>query len=255
MLLALLTVAVAAPPGPAWRFDARVIEGDVRVLPVIDQTVDLTHRRDTFIGAGLTPPQQELRQRRERQLTKVPGALALSIPGAVQREIGHAWGGSFVPGAWPVGQKRAVENALGDPTRLDDALAALGRRSSADGVLVTWVESWTATPLSAIALPGDIVTTEVGPVVVDHDVEPYAITARVGTALVAGDGEIVLRYVDTFDTVLDADGQHDAGRVLARSLAHELALVWPTDPALFDGGPGWQESYDRLSSGGVTAAP
>jgi hypothetical protein len=68
--------------------------------------------------------------------------------------------------------------------------------------------------------------------VVDHRDEPYRVVARAGLALVASDGEVVVRYADTFETVLNERSDADqAARVLARALVAEVATLW-SDPKM-----------------------
>ena len=98
-----------------------------------------------------------------------------------------------------------------------------------------WTASLRGEPVSNQGLPGDLVTTDAGPVIVDHGEEVYRVRARVGLALVAPDGEVVVRYVDTYEALLsDRADPAQAARDLARDLAAQVALIWPTDRRLLD---------------------
>jgi hypothetical protein len=73
----------------------------------------------------------------------------------------------------------------------------------------------------------------------DPSDEPYLVSARLCMALVASDGEVVVRYEDRFEGVLSGpDGVHRAGRELARALASEVTKVWAVDPRLMEHEPG-----------------
>ena len=109
----------------------------------------------------------------------------------------------------------------------DRLFGEVARSVGGQGTLFTWVDHLDGVPLTAQAFPGQILETPRGPYMVDHGDEPYLVTASVGMALVASDGEVVLRYHDTFETVLS--GRYTTERAaadVARRLATEVAKVW-----------------------------
>jgi len=168
----------------------------------------------------------------------VPQQLALYLPGAVNGELGTASEAAFRPGRFPLGGRDRLTSALKGRGDLDVALSSVARGMHGEAVLFTWITGLHGEPLTAEAFPGDIVETEVGPVVVDHAQEPYRVTAGVGMALVSTDGEVVIRYADQFEAVLSGRrGASGVGRDLASALAHEVAMVWPCDPRLHYGEP------------------
>jgi len=225
-------------PSVSWDFAARPTYGEVRVLPVVADVEPQPLVQDTFLGAQLPGFRLASRAQRTRQLRAVPGAVGLALPGAVYGELGPAWQGHFRVGAFPSGGRDRFLAALRGRVDLEAALSDLARDIGGDASLFVWVDRLIGSPLSAEAFPGDIVRTDIGPVVVDHADEPYRVTARVGMALVASDGEVVLRYRDAFEAVLSQRSDPArVGREMARALAHEIAPVWPCDPRLVEAEP------------------
>jgi hypothetical protein len=225
-------VARAEHPSVSWDFQARAVPGEVRVLPALVDAAAPALSRESYVGAGIPVGREAVRRERTAQLARVPEAFAAALPGALNAAMGPSWGGDFAVGRYPAGARRALRAAVRGRADLPEALGRVGRGAGGEGALVTWVERIEARPITALGFAGEIVGTELGPVVVDHRAEPYRVVARVGVALVAADGDVVLRYRDTVETVLSADGPDAAARHLARDLAAELALVWPADPRL-----------------------
>jgi hypothetical protein len=226
-------------PTVSWDFAARPTYGEVRVLPVVTDLEPQVLVRETFLGSDLPGFRLASRARRTQELEAVPGAVGLALPGAVHGELGPSWDGHFRVGAFPNGGRERILAALRGRVDLETALSDLARNVGGDASLFVWVDRLVGSPLSAEAFPGDIVRTEIGPVVVDHSDEPYRVTARVGMALVASDGEVVLRYRDAFEAVLSRRSDPlRVGRELARALAREVAPVWPCDPRLAEPGAG-----------------
>ncbi len=244
-VLGLLTVGVAGcagkqvTPHQPWKFEARTTHGVVRVLPVLALAEAGEVPLEGYVGARLPWLREWLRGQRTAEVGRIPDAIGSTLPGAINGELGARWDGHFLGGRFAPGSRRAIRNALQGKGDLDQALSASAR--GLDGshgeraVLVTWVTRIDAEPLTARGFAGDIVQTSSGPVVLDHIEEPFLVDARLGMALVAHDGEVVLRYSDRFETVLSARrGASDAANDLARSLASEVAKVWATDPRLED---------------------
>jgi len=239
-LLPLFALLAGCGPKPSigaqpWRFEARTTHGIVRVLPVITTVGPQQVQLDSFVGAGLPWAREWLRARRTVEIDRVPVELGTALPGAVNGQLGSDWDGQFLNGHYPVGTRSALRAALRGRSDVDEALANTARGVDGSAVLLTWVTELDATPLTASGFPGEIVYTDTGPVVLDFIEEPYLIEARIGMALVAHDGEVVLRYTDHFSTVLSARRDaSDAARDLARALATEVEKVWAHDPRLED---------------------
>jgi len=231
-------VAPPRPPVLSWDFSARPTEGDVQVVPVLVDAVRLRLGEATWLGPE--PSVDRLRQRvdRTRQLAEVPTAVGIAVPGALAEALGGHWHGAFHVGALPSGGREHWLSAVHGRADLDATLGALARALGGDASLFVWVDRLQGQPLTATGLPGDLLRTDAGPVVVDHRAEPYRVQARIGVALVAADGEVVLRYVDTYDALLtERADPAQVGRDLARRLAEQVVRVWPTDPRLLAGEP------------------
>ena len=217
----------------AWTFEARRTAGEVRVVPVVDLHEPLALDRSTFVGLDLPWEREGVRRERTAQLAEIPEEVRLALPGAVNGELGRRWNGQFRVGSFPMGGHERVEAALRRGTDVDRVLEDLARAVGGQATLFTWVSDLSGRPLTAEGFPGDILETPRGPVVVDHWDEPYWVTASVGMALVTSDGEVVLRYADTYEAVLSARQTPDrVGRELAQGLAAEVVKVWAVDPRL-----------------------
>ena len=116
---------------------------------------------------------------------------------------------------------------------IDDYLGEMASRKQDVATLVSWVEDITATPITQEAAPGEMVQSDVGPILVNLFEESYRVRATVGMALVASDGEVILRYRDDFESILgEQRNPNRVGRDLAMSLAREITKMWPIDPRL-----------------------
>lgn len=236
--IALLLVGCAhpvpvGPPTLSWDFAARLTTGEVNVLPVLVDVPRTDMVRDTYLGSDLPWFRAESREVRTAQLEAVPGEVGMALPGAVGSALGSSWDATFRAGDWPRGHRDKMQAALRGKAGLDAELAEVARDMGGAATLVVWVDGLLGRPVTADGFPGDIVPTEAGPVVVDHRVEPYRVTARIGLALVASDGEVVVRYADAFDAILtEHSDPARVGRELARCMAREVVRVWPTDPRL-----------------------
>lgn len=239
-LVPVIALFAGCTPKPAelvqpWRFEARTTHGVVRVLPVVTLAGPHELRTDGYLGAGIPWMREWLRGRRTAEVNRIPEALGTALPGAVNGELGARWDGQFLNGHFAPGTRSAVRTALRGKADVDEALASTVRGLDGSAALVTWVGELEAVPLTATGFPGEIVQTESGPVVLDLIEEPYLIEAQIGMALVARDGEVVLRYTDRFSTVLSARRDSDAAASdLAAALAAEIAKVWACDPRLED---------------------
>jgi len=230
-LLALLVAGcVKRPdlrPEQPFVWVARPVQGDVRVLEALSAHTAPEVHLGSYLGEPLPEARVAVRTARAEQLVELPAAVGWELPGAMNGHLGPTWPGSFHAERWPAGRRDRVLDALGQGHGLDDALGDLARSVGGDAVLVTWVDRLAAEPLSLQGFPGDLVSTPNGPVVIDHTNEPYLVDLRVGVALVASDGEVVVRYHQDMHTVLsEARPPTVAGRQLARDLAAEVLKVW-----------------------------
>jgi hypothetical protein len=238
-VLALLLLCSACAPKVApvqlsWAFEAHPTPGEIRVLPVLGVYEAPEVRLEESLAGAWVPWLREAgRRERTEQLLEVPDRVALALPGAVQVAVGETWDGSFRVGRYPVGGRGRLSSALQGRGDLDLALGGVARSVGGAATLVTWIAGLEGDPLTAEAFPGEIVHTRSGSVVIDLADEAYRVRVIVGMALVASDGEVVVRYVDTFEALLSArHGPDRVGRDLAVALAEEVALVWPSDPRL-----------------------
>lgn len=232
-LLAVLSGCVAQPAADlSWSFEARAVPGEIKVLPVIGPAQTPEVILESWVGAELTPLRTELREARTDDLKALPDAVRSALPGEVHAALHGSWDGEFRVGRYPIGGKERVQAALRSRQPLDETLGVIARAADS-AVLITWVDSLDGIPLTVHSPPGEMIRTPSGPVLVDLFDEPYRVEATLGCALVASDGEVVLRYQDSFETVISgARDANTAGRALASDLARELATVWPADPRL-----------------------
>lgn len=247
-LAAFLPVALGACLHPAvvpggrpvmpFAFEARPTEGEIRVVPALRLHEPLDVELDSFLGPALPPGPVSVRVARTRELQELSRAVGLALPCEVNGALGAAWPGQFTSHDMPQAAQRHLEEALRGEGDLDQALADAARAVGGDGVLFSWMDRLEASPLSLVDVPGAVLDTPAGPVVLDDRDEPYLVSARIGMALVAADGEVVLRYTDTYETVLSgARGPTVAGQDLAREIVDEVAMVWAVDPRLLEGEP------------------
>ncbi|HHO51864.1 MAG TPA: hypothetical protein ENK18_13540 [Deltaproteobacteria bacterium] len=225
--------------GLSFAFGARPTRGEVRVVPALAVHAPLEVNLDSYLGASLPHQRELVRHARTRALAEIPRAMGLALPGEVNSELGLTWGGQFRSHRLPfVAQQRLADALVGRRPDLHAVLAEAAAAVGGEATLFSWVTDLRGDPLTLRGLPGETVETTAGPVVLDHRDEPFLVTARIGMALVTRDGEVVLRYEDTYDAILSEDGGADeTGRVLARSLVQEIVLVWATDPRLWAGEP------------------
>lgn len=215
------------PPQP-WAAEASPPGDEVIVLPVLDRSGAIAVDYAEALGVRVPFDREDARRRRTIELADVPVAFGWALPGEVGADLGARWNGRFVVGKWPVGARARLDQALDGPG-LDGALSDLA--DPLRPVLITWVLALDGRPISGEALPGEVVDTEIGPVISDLFAEPYRVRATLGAALIAPDGEVVVRVGDEFEAVLsDVSGPDRVGRALAAALAVDVAKMWPVDP-------------------------
>ncbi len=237
LLLSMLVAGCAAHgnvgPVAPYRFEARLTRGEVRVAEVIvlDDAVAAI-RRDDWIGE-VSERRLAVREKRSREVGQIAAAVGRALPGEINGALGAGWHGHFTDHRLPSPSRHQLEDALRFQRALDPTLAGAAHRMGGQTTLFSWVDELRATPLSVLGPPGSVVSTRTGLSVVDPTDEPHLVSARVGLALVAADGEVVLRYQQTYETIVSAAwGPDDAGRALARALAVEVSDVWALDPRL-----------------------
>jgi len=215
-----------------WLFEARPENGQIQVLPVLS-AFELSEVTDRDFVGPITPWRFHLRKQRIESIKTVPDAVAMALPGAIASELPADWNGRFLVGHYPGTLKSKMLDHLNRGESLDPILFKVGSRNEDVATLVSWVEELHATPITIEAAPGEMVTTEVGPIVVNLFEESYRIRATVGMALVASDGEVILRYRDDFESILgEQRNPNRVGRDLAIGLAKEITKMWPIDPRL-----------------------
>lgn len=216
-----------------FAFEARASIGEIWVLPAlaVHQPVELDERH--MLGAALTLRQRRIRKQRTLELEGLPATIGQALPGEVNATLGAAWQGQFRHHAAPAEHTQRLSDAV--LQRRPDIQGVLETYAQAFGrwALLTWVTEISGEPLIRRALPGEVIETPAGPVVVDLEDDPHLVSVKLGTALLSPDGEVVLRYEDRFDAVLTGqDARENAGRRLARALADEITMVWMTESGL-----------------------
>lgn len=221
-----------------YRFEARTTHGVIRVMPPLDVTDPTEVDTASYVGPAIPWMREWLRHRRTDEIDGLPARVGTSLPGALNHCLDEHFDATFLTGSYAPGVRTALQSALRGRGNLDATLKTAARGIEGDAVLISWVQGIDARPLTAEGFAGDIVHTAAGPVVIDFLDEPYLVEAKVGMALIARDGEVVLRYTDHFSTVLSARRTpRRAAKDLAGALAEEVSKVWATDPSLEDDAP------------------
>lgn len=219
-----------------FAFEARGTYGEVNVIPALALHEPVEPNLDSYVGAALPYHRSSIRALRAEQLEQVPSAVGLALPGEVNGLLGLKWPGQFHDHRIPPASLSRLGAALtGRRPDLHASLAEAAHGAGGEASLFSWVIELEGEPLSLRGFPGEVVQTVAGPVVLDHDDEPYLVEAEVGMALVTEDGAVLLRYQDTYHALLSRESTpQDAGRMLARSLAEEVVLVWGTESGMGD---------------------
>jgi hypothetical protein len=233
-VLACVHAPATSGPRPAYLFEPRLQDGEIRVVPVLRLYPSTELETHTWLGLPLGAQALAAREDRTRGLELLSLAVGRALPGEVNAALGATWSGQFRTGTLGAMGRMRLAEALRTPgADVDDVLSSVAANVGGDAVLFTWIDALDSSPVTLLGAEGSVIATDAGPVVADHGDEPYVVSARVTAALVAHDGEVLLRYGDVFHTVLsEAHPPEEAGRDLAGDLAGELALVWATDPRL-----------------------
>lgn len=223
-----------------FAFEARGIWGEVRVIPALALHEPLDVNLDSYVGGAALPyHRRSIRELRTEQLQEVPAAVGLALPGEVNGLLGLKWPGQFhdhrIP---PAALDRLRDAVRGERPDLHASLSDAAHFAGGEASLFSWVLDLKGEPLSLRGFPGEVVQTQAGPVVLDHDDEPYLVEAQVGMALVTEDGDVLLRYQDTFHALLSREASpRDTGQQLARGLAEQVVMMWNTEPGVGDDVP------------------
>jgi hypothetical protein len=236
MLLLCLATGCSSHLSPmdrlAWDVHPGMVEGEILVAPVLVVAEAPTPDLTGIVGEKLDGWQARGRMERTADLAELPYAFHAAVPGALYRNLPPQWEGHFRDTRLSLPQQIALTSALNDPERSPTPIMAeIAIASGADAVLFTWVVEADGRPLTDEHLVGELVVHEGVPVVVDHDIEPYAVDALIGVALVAADGDVLFRYEDRYSGLLVGDGPEDLGRTMARSLVDDITPYW-LDPTL-----------------------
>lgn len=216
------------PPELPWAAEALPTGPVVTVLPAcVLAAAPAVDYHEALAGTFVPLGREALREARTAEAARVPEVFGWALAGEIGAATGHRWDGRFAVGRATPASCRRLSAALAAGERLDPVLAGF---ASDQPVLVTWVDGLEAVPISALVLPGEVLHTSSGPVVSDLWAEPYQVTLRVGMALIAPDGTVVVRLSDQIDALLTDDlGAERAGRGVARELAAEVAKLWPCE--------------------------
>lgn len=218
----------------SFAFEARLSQGEIWVMPPVAAHAPIELPEQTWMGMRLQAPRTLARQRRSDEIASLPEFVAQVLPGEVNARLGPGWNGQFRHAKqFPSLHAHRLADAVRH--RRPDLHAVLENFAHEYGewVLLTWVTKLTGEPLIRQALPGEVVETPSGKVVVDFADDPHLITATLGLALLSPDGEVVIRYEDGFHAVLSGtSAPQDAAHQLAKALVDEVSLVWMTEGRL-----------------------
>ena len=216
----------------AWDLDPGMVQGEILVAPVLVVAEAPEPDLTGIVGEILDPSRASGRLERTADVAELPYAFHAAVPGALYRSLPEDWQGHFRDTRLSLTQHAALVAALRDPERsVIPVMAEIARSSGSDAVLFTWVKENEGWPMTDHHLVGELVVHEGIPIIVDHDVEPYAVEALLGVALVAGDGELLFRYEDHYRGLLTGGGPQELGRSMARALVDDITPYW-LDPNL-----------------------
>lgn len=238
LLLSLLLSGCATShvvPAGAYRFNGLDAQGEIRVFPVLRAHDPLEVRLDDYVTEWVGQRRARIRADRTRELGELPDQIALALPGAIKARLDPTFRADFRVARAPLRARDRLTAALrrDDPDLLESALRDVARSVGGDATLFSWVRSLHGEPVTTLDLPGTIIETPHGSIVVDLFEDPYLVEAEIGVALVTSDGHVVVRYVDTARTLLGpAARPHRAGLDLASSFAADVCKAWPDDPYL-----------------------
>ena len=206
----------------------------IQVMPVLSAFPALEISQEDFVGP-IPPWRLQLRKQRMQSALDIPQAVALALPGALASSLPQGWDGQFHVGSYQgtLRSKMTDQIARGEP--IEPLLNQINAEKKQVSSLVSWVENLDVTPITAEAAAGEMVSSEVGPIVVNLFEESFRVRATIGMALVASDGRVILRYRDEFESILgEQRNTQRVGRDLAMGLAKEITKMWPVDPDFYE---------------------
>ena len=248
LTLLLLALAPAAAPFPLlpacdldWASAPSDAPEDIRVAPLLllGPLPDLG--AVGFLGEPLRGREAGAREARQAEIAEVPPAFGVALPGEVARALPPGWNGRFRDVDLAVTARGRVTQALQGGLAVEEALRAAAAHLPGEAVLFRWMADVSAVPLNTVAMPAS--TTRAGDrvVYVDADTDPVLVSATLGVALVAPDGEVFVRYSDRYEAVLSAvSGPRAVGRDLARHLVADVATLLTTEVPVA-GGAGYSD--------------
>lgn len=199
-------------------------DAPLQTLPTLRRHPPVQANTESPIGPELSASQLAFRMQRARELDGLFEELSWAIPAEVNAAVGTAWMGPFVRTRLPPRLHRALATGL---AREQDVSAIVRRRLPSGPVLVTWLDDVTAAPMTLASLPGEVVDSPVGPIVVDGTNEPFLVQATIGAALVEPDGTVLHRSYRTYDAVMRGEHALDVTALdLARGVAQQVASAW-----------------------------
>ncbi|MBN1335017.1 MAG: hypothetical protein JXB39_03555 [Deltaproteobacteria bacterium] len=241
LLLAAFSVHAAPVPLADPAPDAREGPQAIRVAPllVLGPLPDLG--TVGFFGEPLQGREAGAREAREAALFQVPSAFGVALPGEVALALPPGWDVCFRDTDLALPVRARVTQALQEDEAVEDALRSAAARSPGEVVLFRWMADVSALALNGVTVPAS--TTRAGDrlVFVDASTDPVLVSATLGVALVASDGEIRVLHSDRYEAVLSSvSGPRAVGRSLARHLVADVATRLAREDSMA-GGAGYSE--------------
>jgi hypothetical protein len=240
LLLLGLSIPQGLPMAPAgdldWTSAPSDAPEDIRVTPLLllGPLPDLG--MVGFLGEPLQGRAASSREARQAALGEVPAAFAVALPGEMACALPAGWKGRFRDVDLNLSSRGRVTQALHDGQSVEKALRVAAAHLPGEAVLFRWMSDLSAVPLNSVAVPAS--TTRAGDrvVFIDADTDPVLVSATLGVALVAPDGEVYVRYSDRYDAVLSGvSGPRSVGRELARRLVTDVAVLLTAQEPLAEG--------------------
>jgi len=201
---------------------------DIRVAPLLLVGTLPGLESSGYLGEELQDGEAELRLYRDAQLSQVPGAFALALPGQLARAMPSEWNGRFRDQPLSPRMRALLVSGVDGRRSLDQTMREAASKASGEAVLFHWMTDVQAHPLLSSHAPGT--TTRAADRLVFIERDPVLAEATVGLALVSTGGEVLLRYEDRFQVLLsEANRPPRAGRELARYLVDALRPVLQGD--------------------------
>ena len=214
-----------------WDAQPTPIDGTLFVAPPLVSAEAPSLNLEGFLGEKLQDGWADGRIRRTAQLSELPYALSDALPGQLYQDVLSHWEGHFRPTQWDKKDHQSL--LLKDPESADffNQLSAEAKKRGSGGTLFVWVTHLDGHPLTSSTMSGELIFHKERPVLVDRLSEPYHVEIALGAALFDGSGHLAFRYQDHYESLLsESQDTHNAAKELAKDLASDLALIWPTTP-------------------------